>query len=135
MSRRSGVRGRRTWRIFAAITLAYALVFQGFFAPIARLRAAELAQLNAALGIICSPSGEHGSPGQGDGMDCRDLPCCLPAARLQFDLSVVLAVSGPVLPAVDAEPAPLALERPQSRAPPPVAANPLQPRAPPATLV
>lgn len=113
--------------IFVALLVAQSVVL-----PLARVRAEQSADLDAALFVLCSSATSHGGE-DGDaprGGHAGDLGCCRLCDRFVLDLPVFgpgrLAVTPPDRPATAAVFVP---SRP--RAPPPIAETPRQPRAPP----
>ena len=104
-----------TFRTALAVALAYALVLQGFAAPLAHAKSIESARLEAAFAIICADEApvDHGKSGPVHSALTHD--CCLGAQRYALELPFVHGLSVPAfLPvvAVVSFKAPMELPRP-----------------------
>ena len=82
-------------RTVVAIALAYALIVQGFAAPLAHARMMENARLDAAFAVICAEdaTSDHGKSGPVHSGIAHD--CCLGAQRYALDLPFLPGVAAP----------------------------------------
>lgn len=128
---------RKTRRFVVGLFVAYAILIQSLASPFLRTQAAEHAQLEGALAVICLSDGApgHEEPGQRKLPHGHGLDCCLPGLRFVALDAPALVVSFVAfeLPA-EARSSQVDHALPQSRAPPPALTTVLQPRAPPVSI-
>jgi hypothetical protein len=133
MTSRSAILLRTLGQALVASLMAYALLIQSLALPVVQIKARQMAQVEALLGVVCATDGTSQAPGEDTPKPHSHSPldCCLAGGRFVAFEPVILASSPVAFHTPIAGVATVSPERHGARAPPVVVATPLQPRAPP----